>query len=89
MVRASRHCAGIVPETELSEPLGTDEPVVDLLVATGVCSSKGDARRTIDQGGIRVNGEKVQSGADAVSFVDDRFALVQRGKKQRHLAVLR
>jgi tyrosyl-tRNA synthetase len=78
---------GIVPETELSEPLGPDEPVVELLVATGVCSSKGDARRTIDQGGIRVNGEKVSSSADAVSFLDDRFALVQRGKKQRHLAV--
>ena len=79
---------GIVPETELGEPLGDDEPVVDLLVATGVCSSRGDARRTIDQGGIRVNGEKIASGADPVSFVDGRFVLVQRGKKQRHLAVL-
>lgn len=79
---------GIVPETELVEDLGDDEPVVDLLVATGVCSSKSDARRTIEQGGIRINGEKVDSGSSAVSFVDGRFVLVQRGKKQRHLAVL-
>lgn len=79
---------GIVPETILTDELGTEEPVTDLLVATGVCSSRGDARRTIDQGGIRLNGEKVGSGADPVSFVDGRFALVQRGKKQRHLAVL-
>jgi tyrosyl-tRNA synthetase len=78
---------GIVPETELTADLGDEEPVVDLLVATGVCSSKSDARRTIDQGGIRVNGEKVGSGADAVRFIDDRFVLLQRGKKQRHLAV--
>ncbi|GJL90038.1 MAG: tyrosine--tRNA ligase [Minwuia thermotolerans] len=78
---------GVVPETTLEEPLGEDEPVVDLLVATEVCSSRGDARRTIDQGGIRVNGEKVATGADAVTFVDGRFALIQRGKKQRHLAV--
>ena len=79
---------GIVPETILTDELGTEEPVTDLLVATGVCSSRGDARRTIDQGGIRLNGEKVGSGADPVTFVDDRFALVQRGKKQRHLAVV-
>jgi len=80
---------GIVPETVLPEPLGDDEPVVDLLVATGVCSSRGDARRTIEQGGIRVNGEKVAAGTDLVEFVEGRFALVQRGKKQRHLAVCR
>jgi tyrosyl-tRNA synthetase len=80
---------GIVPETTLADAPGDDEPIVDLLVATGVCSSRGDARRTIDQGGIRVNGEKVASGADGVAFVDGRYALVQRGKKQRHLAVLR
>lgn len=79
---------GIVPETTLADPPGADEPVVDLLVATGVCSSRGDARRTIDQGGIRINGEKVAGATDAVSFVEGRFALVQRGKKQRHLAVL-
>jgi tyrosyl-tRNA synthetase len=78
---------GIVPETELSEPLDAEEPVVALLVATGVCASKSDARRTIEQGGIRVNGEKVGGAADAVTFIDDRYALVQRGKKQRHLAV--
>jgi len=78
---------GIVPETELAGALGEEEPVVDLLVATGVCSSKSDARRTIEQGGIRVNGEKVVAGSEAVTFVDERFVLIQRGKKQRHLAV--
>lgn len=79
---------GIVPETTLETAPAGDEPVVDLLVATGVCSSRGDARRTIDQGGIRVNGEKIGAAGDAVAFVDGRFALVQRGKKQRHLAIL-
>jgi len=79
---------GVVPETSLvADAIGEEEPVVDLLVATGVCSSRGDARRTIDQGGIRVNGDKVTAGSDPVVFVDGRFALVQKGKKQRHLAV--
>ena len=80
---------GIVPETELAaETLSGEEPVVDLLVATGVCSSKGDARRTVDQGGIRLNGEKITDGTTAVTLVDERFVLIQKGKKQRHLAVL-
>ena len=80
---------GIVPESELAaDTLAGEEPVVDLLVMTGVCSSKGDARRTIDQGGIRLNGEKIDDAATAVTPVDGRFVLIQKGKKQRHLAVL-
>ncbi len=79
---------GIVPETDVAPgAVGTDEPVVDLLVVTGVCSSRGDARRAIDQGGVRINGVKIGAGADPVIVVDGRFALIQRGKKQRHLAV--
>ncbi len=79
---------GIVPETEVAgDVIGDAEPVVDLLVATGVCSSKGDARRQIGQGGIRVNGERVTDAGDAPAFIGGRFALVQRGKKLRHLVV--
>ena len=80
---------GIVPETAV-EPaaLAAADAVVGLLVATGVCSSKGDARRTIDQGGVRVNGEKVGHSTHTVTAVADRFVLLQRGKKQRHLVVL-
>lgn len=80
---------GIVPETEIGDAaLAGEEPVIDLLVATGVCSSKGDARRTLDQGGIRLNGVKIADPTTPVSPVDGRFVLVQKGKKQRHLAVL-
>ena len=80
---------GIVPETVLRAPVGDDaEPVVDLLVATEVCSSRGDARRTIGQGGIRVNGERIETGTAPIRAIGDRFVLIQRGKKHRHLAVL-
>ncbi len=80
---------GVVAETSVHAALASgEEAVVDLLVATGVCSSKGDARRTIQQGGIRVNGDRIESTADGFAFVGERFALVQRGKKQRHLAVV-
>ena len=79
---------GIVPETLVAaDSVGLDEPVVDLLVATGVCASKGDARRTIKQGGIRVNGQLVTTNSESVEAIGGRFTLVQRGKKQRYLAV--
>jgi tyrosyl-tRNA synthetase len=37
--------------------------IVSLLVSTGIANSRNDARRLLEQGGVRVNGEKV--GVDA------------------------
>ena len=80
---------GIVPETTLDgSALGSDEPTVDALVAAGVCSSRSDARRTITGGGIRINGRRVESAAEGLDLVDGRYALVQRGRRQRHLLVV-
>ena len=80
---------GIVPETTVGgSAIGGDEPVVDALVATGVCASRSDARRTIASGGIRVNGHRVGSPSQRVDLVDGRYALVQRGRRQRHLLVV-
>lgn len=45
-----------IPEHALSEPT----PIVDLLVAAGLAASKGEARRLIDGGGVRVAGEKAE-----------------------------
>ncbi len=41
----------------------TPADLVSLLVETGIASSRNDARRLLDQGGVRINGEKV--GPDA------------------------
>ncbi|MCQ3807612.1 MAG: tyrosine--tRNA ligase [Acidimicrobiaceae bacterium] len=79
---------GIVPESLVAAgSVGADEPVVDLLVATGVCTSRSDARRSVKGGGIKVNGRAVTAGSDSVALIGGRFALLQRGRKQRHLAV--
>ena len=78
---------GIVPEMLVAaDSVGADEPVVDLLLAVGVCASKGAARRAIAQGGIRINGQLVNASSDSFSAVGGRFVLVQQGKKQRFLA---
>ena len=80
---------GIVPETVLGgTAIGRDEPVVHVLVATGVCASRSDARRTISGGGIRLNGRRVESPSHPVDLVAGRYALVQRGRRQRHLLVV-
>ena len=83
---------GIVPETVLSaDALDADDSLVDVLAQTGLCSSRGDARRTLAGGGIRINGERVPDGMTALpsgSAVDGRFVLLQKGKRQRHLLII-
>lgn len=66
------------------------DPVVDLLVASGLVASKGAARRAVAEGGAYVNNVKV-TGEDATLTADDllhgRFALLRRGKKTLGVAV--
>jgi tyrosyl-tRNA synthetase len=45
-----------VPSQPLPATAGPDSPIVDLLGATGVLKSKGEARRLIQQGGLSWNG---------------------------------
>ncbi len=56
--------------------------VVDALVATGLCESKSEARRAIEQGGVSVNKAKITSD-DAVldDVLDGNQAVLARGKK--------
>ncbi|MDP6965350.1 MAG: tyrosine--tRNA ligase [Acidimicrobiales bacterium] len=84
---------GIVPETEVraSELKQGEESLIDVLVLSGLCSSRGDARRTIAAGGISVNGDR--QAEDAVSLPNDLllngdYVLIQKGKKNRHLLVI-
>ncbi|MFQ5556721.1 MAG: tyrosine--tRNA ligase [Acidimicrobiales bacterium] len=80
---------GIVPETIVPhEVLAGREAVVDLMVTAGVASSRGDARRTLAQGGVRFNGHRVAAADDPVNPVGGRYVLVQRGRKLRHLVVV-
>ncbi len=77
---------GIVPETEVraSDLKQGEESLIDVLVLSGLCSSRGDARRTIAAGGISVNGDR--QATDAVSLPNDLllngdYVLIQKGKK--------
>jgi len=48
-------------EREAYSKEGSD--LVTILVDTGIATSRNDARRLLEQGGVRVNGEKVGAGA--------------------------
>ena len=60
-------------------------PVVDLLVETGLTKSKGEARRTISEGGVYVNNVRVED-PDAQPATSDliggSWLVLRRGKKQ-------
>ncbi|MCR6033517.1 tyrosine--tRNA ligase [Nocardioides sp. zg-579] len=59
--------------------------VVDLLVLTGLASSKGEARRTIGEGGAYLNNvrvEDVEAVPAAADLVDGTWLVLRRGKKK-------
>ena len=56
--------------------------VVDALLATGLCESKSEARRAIEQGGVSVNKIKIDSDTAVLDDVlDGNQAVLARGKK--------
>lgn len=58
---------------------GSMHRLADLLAATGLAASKGEARRLIEQGGVKVNGEKA-SAATAEIDLSVGAVLLQVGK---------
>ena len=80
-----------MPTTELSEAdlSGGTVDLMTLLVKTGLCPSKSDARRNIQQGGVTVNDEKVTDIGKVFSADEIRSGLVlRRGKKNYNKVVL-
>lgn len=76
-----------MPATVLEAALVTDGSVnvLDILVAAKLAASKGEARRLVQQGGIALDGEKVEDIALTVSA--EKLAggvVVKKGKKVYH-----
>ncbi len=80
------------PTTELSEADLSDGTVdiMTLLVKTGLCPSKSDARRNVQQGGVSVDDVKVTDiGASFTAEQLKAGILVKRGKKNFQKVVLK
>ena len=77
--------AAALRETTVAELVpGGPDGIVDLLVATGLSASKKEAKRTIAEGGVSVNNERVGSEdwiADPSHFLHGRWLVLRRGKR--------
>ena len=82
-----------MPTTELTADEFSDGGIgiLDLMVKTALCPSKGEARRLVQQGGVSVNDKKVAAPTEMVlqEAFQDGFIIVRKGKKVYHKVVLK
>lgn len=77
-----------MPTVELDAEDGRD--ILSLLVKAGLCPSKSDARRNVQQGGVTANDEKVEDIAK--DFTQEELkagVILRRGKKNFYKVVLK
>jgi tyrosyl-tRNA synthetase len=77
--------AAEIPSSKVSATGLTD--TVAVLVASGLASSNGDARRTLAQGAYTVNGHALDENSDlaALETIHGRYLLFRKGKRTHHL----
>ena len=83
-----------VPQFEVSrDALAAGVKAVDLFVDNAaVFASKGEMRKLVQSGGISVNKEKLTDQdmvIDCSSLLDEKYLLVQRGKKNYYLLIVK
>ena len=77
---------GEVPtkEFEKAKLAGAGTPVIDLLLHAGLCTSKGQARKDLEAGGIYLNSGRVTDHARPVTTGDllfGKYLLLRKGKR--------
>ena len=79
-----------MPTTEITASDLTDgkADIIKLLVATGLCTSNGDARRNIQQGGVTVDDEKVTDISAAYTEEQLKTGVVIRRGKKNYMKVI-
>ena len=80
-----------MPITEIDPAILTEGgiSIIDLLVAAKLAASKGEARRLIQQGGITMNGEKVEDFGVMISRDELKDSvMLRKGKKVYKKAIL-
>jgi tyrosyl-tRNA synthetase len=78
--------SSVIEAAELKDGI----PASLLLATTGLASSRGEARRLIQQGGAYVNGRRVESADQLITASDlaDGSLLLRAGKKKYHRVVV-
>ena len=77
-----------MPSTELSADDFTEEGIniIDAMIKAGLVSSRGEARRLIEQGGVSVDDVKITAPNHIIPLADfDKgYAIIKKGKKVFH-----
>ena len=76
-----------LPTTEFSAAdISEGISIIDLLEKSALIPSRGDGRRLIQQGGVKINGEKIDNHDHMITATDfkDGYILIQKGKKVYH-----
>ena len=90
---AFKDVAAEIPNASIqrSEINGEGVPVIEALVASGLSSSKGQARKDIHGGGVNVNNIRIQDPQAKLTANDvhfDKYILLRRGKKNYAALIL-
>ncbi|HWC72470.1 MAG TPA: tyrosine--tRNA ligase, partial [Gemmatimonadales bacterium] len=75
--------AGEIPTVTIEG--STDMPLVDLVARSGLAKSKSEARRSIEQGGIYVNQQRIDDVGRTIAsgdWIGGRNLLLRKGKKE-------
>ena len=84
--------AGSVPTTEITEAeLASDARLISLISKCGMCKSNGEARKTLQQGGVTIGEEKITDPDFLVTkeMLSGEGIIVRKGKKTYHRFVLK
>jgi tyrosyl-tRNA synthetase len=77
-----------VPSSELPRADVIGKSVVEVAATAGLCASKGEARRLMQQGGLYLNNQRIADATRVVADIDlieGRIAVLRAGKKAFYL----
>jgi tyrosyl-tRNA synthetase len=76
-----------VSDAEIKE----GKSLLNLVADCGIFPSKGEARKMIQQGGVYINKTKMEDPNEVINaerLLNDKYILVQKGKKKQHLIIV-
>ncbi len=82
---------GVIKSDFFKHKIANGIDIVSFLAETNIFSSKGEARKTIQGGGVSINRKKVddvQMTIDDGSLLHEKYILIQKGKKNYFLVKL-
>ncbi|HVU99717.1 MAG TPA: tyrosine--tRNA ligase [Verrucomicrobiae bacterium] len=79
-----REIVGEVPTKEIGKTEIEGKPLIELLVHSGLCPSKGQARKDLEGGGVYLNNEREADSQRKISTQDllfGKYLLLRKGKR--------